>query len=122
LNVDYDLRLAQPIGKPFIFAPQFLILTGQRIGSPFRAALLRGQAIHDSGLPLPPPFRQMRRVKALATQKGADLAGAFRCIRLGQNLLFVFGGVPAPLRAGHHFRIEVRRSAPAPRDITQKPV
>src|ERR1017187_4349659 len=29
LNIDYDLGLAQPIGKPLVVAAQFLILRGQ---------------------------------------------------------------------------------------------
>jgi hypothetical protein len=32
LNVDYDLRFAQSIGKPLVVTSQLLILAGQRIG------------------------------------------------------------------------------------------
>jgi len=44
LNIDYDFRLAQSIGKPLVIAAQLLILTGQWIGFRLRPAFLRRQA------------------------------------------------------------------------------
>ncbi len=77
---------AQPIGQPLIVLPELLILTGQRIGLRFRPSLLRGQPFHDAGRPLPPPFHQVRGVKPVPPQHGADLAGPLRRIRLRQAL------------------------------------
>jgi hypothetical protein len=64
LNIDYNFRLAQSIGKPLVLAAQLLILTGQRIGFRLRPAFLRRQAVQDSVHPFSPPLGQMRRVKA----------------------------------------------------------
>ena len=113
LNVDHDLRLAQPIGQPFVVASQLLILRCQRIGLRLRPALLRSQPFQDSGLAFLAPLGQMRRIQAMAPKHGADLAGPSGRIRFGQNLLFILARVSAPFRASQNLRIRAGRCAPA---------
>jgi hypothetical protein len=88
LNIDHDLRLAQPIGQSVVIASQLLIFRGQRIGLRLRPALLRSQTFQDSRLAFLPPLGQMRRIQAMLPKHGADLAGSPGRIRFGQNLLF----------------------------------
>jgi hypothetical protein len=62
-------------------------------------ALVRGQALEDSGLPLALPGSQLRRVKVLAAQQGTHGAG------LRQAAQFVCGGEGAALGVGGHLRV-----------------
>src|SRR3954452_7955795 len=87
------------------------------MGLRLRPALLRRQPFPHSGLAFLTPLRQMRRIQAMASKHGPDLAGPSGGIRFGQDLLFVLASVSTPFRASYHLWIRARRYAPTLNNI-----
>jgi len=98
LNINDDLGFAQFLGQALVLPAESLDLLLLRAAFGLGAALVRGQALEDGGLPLATPGDQVRGVEALAAQQGSDGAGVGGGgIGLRQDALFVLGGeCPAP--------------------------
>src|SRR4051812_34854875 len=62
---------------------------------------MHSQPFQHSGLAFLTPLRQMRRIQAMASKHGPDLAGPSGGIRFGQDLLFVLARVSTPFRASY---------------------
>jgi hypothetical protein len=78
---------------------------------------MRSQPFPHSGLAFLTPLRQMRRIQAMASKHGPDLAGPSGGIRFGQDLLFVLARVSTPFRASYNLWIRARRYAPTLNNI-----
>ncbi len=74
---------------------------GERVGSGyFRTTPGRRQRAKRSGVALPAPVAQGRRIDPLATEDRADIAGSGRLIRRGEDAQLVPRGERPPARAG----------------------
>src|SRR5207248_9073946 len=73
-------------------------------------ALMRGQSLENTGLPLATPGDEVRGVKAFAALQGADGTRlSSRGISLSQNPQFVLSGAAAALGIRDHLRVWSRR-------------
>jgi hypothetical protein len=106
LNINHDSGLAQFLGQALVLPAQFLHLVILRIAFGLGAALVRGEALEDSGLTLAPPGDQVGRVESFAAQQGAEATRTGRgSISLGQDGHLVLGGEGSTLGDGHNFRV-----------------
>jgi hypothetical protein len=117
LNVDDDFGFTQFLGEALVLAAEFLHFVVQRIPFGLGAALVRGQALENSGLPLATPRDQVRGVEAFAALQGADGAGVSGGgVGFSQDAQFVLGGEGAALGAGDDLRVRSRQGGRLRRD------
>jgi hypothetical protein len=117
LNIDDDLGFTQLLGQALVLTAELLHLLFLWIPFGFGAALVRGQALENAGLPLAAPGDQVRGVKALAALQGADGAGLCGSgVRLSQDAQLVFGGERSALGAGDKLRVRSRQGGRLGRD------
>jgi hypothetical protein len=75
LDINDDGGLAEFLGQALVIPTELLDLLFLRTSFGLGAALVRGQALEDSGLPLSTPGDEVRGVEALAALQGANGAG-----------------------------------------------
>src|SRR5207245_1025579 len=108
LNVNDEFGLAQIFGEARVLTAQLLDFLVHRMALGLRPAFPRGQRFADAVGPFAPPIGQQGRVQTFAAEKRADAAGYGGSLGLGQDALFVLGGVSAPLRFITDFGMWVR--------------
>ena len=117
MNVDDDLGFTQFFGQALVFPTELLHFLFLRTAFRLGAALVRGQALENAGLPLATPGDQVRGAQAFAAQQGSDAAGlGDRGISLRQDALFVFGREGPALGVDDNLRVWARRSGQLGRD------
>src|SRR5437764_5146026 len=90
LNINDNGGFAQFLGETLVLAAELLHFLFLRVPLGLGTALMRGQSLENTGLPLATPGDEVRGVKAFAALQGADgtrLSG--RGISLSQNPQFV---------------------------------
>ena len=93
MDVDDGFGVRQAPREPGIIPLQDCHLGREGIGlGSFGTALARRQRTEGSGVPLPTPVGEGRRVQALATQDGTDASSLGRAIGFGQNAQLVLHG------------------------------
>ena len=111
MNIYNDLGFAQLLGQVLVFPEEFLQLFFLRTPLGLGAALVRGQALENTGQALPAPGDEVRGVKpftALQGSDGARLSGSG--IGLSQNPQFVLRREGAALGVNDYLRVWSRRT------------
>ena len=68
LNINDDLGFTQLLGQALVVLAELLVVFFLRVAFGLGAALVRGQALEDAGLPLATPCDQVRGVKIFTAQ------------------------------------------------------
>lgn len=97
MDLDDRLGLAKPGRESLGFSFEPLVLGDQGgVGASLPPTTLGGQPGQRPFVAMLPPSGQVRRVQALATQQGADLAGLGAAIGLAEDAKFVLCREPSP--------------------------
>ena len=100
MEIDDGFGPRQAACEDGIFPLAFGQQRGQRMdGGGFRTALTRTEGMERTGVALPAPIGQARRVDTLAAQDGADPASFGGLVGLRQDVQLVLDGEAPPLGA-----------------------
>src|SRR5664279_3011139 len=117
LDIDNNRGFTQLLGEALILPAELLHFLFLWVAFGLGAALVRGQALENAGLPFATPGDQVRGVQTLAAKQRADgprLNGGR--IGLGQNAQFVFAGEAPALGVRDNLRVRSWRGGRLGRD------
>jgi hypothetical protein len=101
------------LSQSLVVPAQLLHFLGLRIALGLEAALVRGQALENTGLAFATPGDQVRGVKAFTAEQDSDGAGLSGGIDLSQEAQLVLGGEASALGVGDNLRVRSRRCSAA---------
>jgi hypothetical protein len=105
LDADDGLGAHQTLREPGIIPLQLGYLADERVWfGGFWAAPGGNQGVESTGVPLPAPVGERRRIETLAAQDGADPTGLNGTVNIGQDAQLVLRGEGPATRAGGKFR------------------